>query len=94
MLEAAGATRILWSSPATTHMQGGCRMGSDPATSVVDSHGESHEVRRLFVGDSSVIPRTLSANPSYTIMALATRLAEHLDADPNGYLHDQRAVTA
>lgn len=43
-----------------------------------------HEVRRLFVGDSSVIPRTLSANPSYTIMALASRLAEHLDADPRG----------
>jgi choline dehydrogenase-like flavoprotein len=94
VLEAAGADRILWSSPATTHMQGGCRMGSDPATSVVDSHGESHEVRRLFVGDSSVIPRTLSANPSYTIMALATRLAEHLHADAEGYLQGTRAVAA
>jgi choline dehydrogenase-like flavoprotein len=94
VLEAAGADRVLWSSPATTHMQGGCRMGSDPATSVVDSHGESHEVRRLFVGDSSVIPRTLSANPSYTIMALATRLAEHLHADAEGYLQGTRAVAA
>jgi choline dehydrogenase-like flavoprotein len=94
VLEAAGADRILWSSPATTHMQGGCRMGSDPVTSVVDSHGESHEVRRLFVGDSSVIPRTLSANPSYTIMALATRLAEHLHADAEGYLQGTRAVAA
>lgn len=94
VLEAAGAERILWSSASTTHMQGGCRMGSDPATSVVDSHGECHEVRRLFVGDSSVIPRTLSANPSYTIMALASRLAEHLDADPRGYLQDRRAAAA
>ena len=43
-------------------------------------------VKRLFVGDGSLVPRTLSVNPSLTIMALATRLAEHLDADPNGYL--------
>ena len=33
---------------------------------------------RLFVGDGSLVPRTLSVNPSLTIMALATRLADHL----------------
>jgi choline dehydrogenase-like flavoprotein len=32
------------------------------------------------------VPRTLSVNPSLTIMALASRLAEHLHADPHGYL--------
>jgi choline dehydrogenase-like flavoprotein len=53
---------------------------------VVDRNGESHEVRRLYVGDGSLVPRTLSVNPSLTIMALATRLAEHLDADASGYL--------
>jgi choline dehydrogenase-like flavoprotein len=66
-------------------------MGDDPARSVVDRDGESHEVRRLFVGDASLVPRTLSVNPSLTIMALATRLAEHLDADAKGYL-DARAA--
>ena len=43
-------------------------------------------MKRLYVGDGSVVPRTLSVNPSLTIMALATRLAEHLDADADGYL--------
>jgi choline dehydrogenase-like flavoprotein len=86
VLRAAGATQILWSGLATTHMQGSCRMGVDPATSVVDSDGQSHEVKRLYVGDSSLIPRTLSVNPSLTIMALATRLADHLDAGANGQL--------
>jgi choline dehydrogenase-like flavoprotein len=86
VLEAAGATRICWTGLASTHVQGSCRMGDDPERSVVDRNGESHEVQRLFVGDASLVPRTLSVNPSLTIMALATRLAEHLDADPAGYL--------
>ncbi len=90
VLEAAGASQILWSGLATTHMQGSCRMGTDPATSVVDTHGQSHEVKRLYVGDSSLHPRTLSVNPSLTIMALATRLAEHLDAGAGGQLRAGR----
>ena len=61
-------------------------MGSDPERSVVDADAQSWDVKRLYVGDGSVVPRTLSVNPSLTIMALASRLAEHLHADPNGYL--------
>jgi choline dehydrogenase-like flavoprotein len=52
---------------------------------VVDAHGESHDVKRLFVGDGSVIPRTLSVNPSLTIMALASRLASYLAGGEHGY---------
>ncbi|HEY5427699.1 MAG TPA: GMC family oxidoreductase, partial [Solirubrobacteraceae bacterium] len=40
-LLAAGATRVLPSSQSSTHVQGGCRMGSDPERSVVDDHAES-----------------------------------------------------
>jgi choline dehydrogenase-like flavoprotein len=86
VLQAAGATQILWSGLATTHMQGSCRMGTDPATSVVDANGQSHEVKRLYVGDSSLHSRTLSVNPSLTIMALASRLAQHLDSGAGGQL--------
>ena len=86
VLEAAGATQLCWTGNVSTHVQGSCRMGDDPARSVVNRNGESHDVKRLFVGDGSLVPRTLSVNPSLTIMALATRLADHLDADPNGYL--------
>ena len=91
VLEAAGAKQICWTGLASTHVQGSCRMGDDPARSVVDRNGESHDVKRLFVGDSSLIPRTLSVNPSLTIMALATRVAERIDADPNGYLSARTA---
>ena len=86
VLRHAGAKQIAWSGIASTHVQGSCRMGDDPARSVVDRNGESHEVKRLFVGDGSLVPRTMSVNPSLTIMALGTRLADHLHADPSGYL--------
>jgi choline dehydrogenase-like flavoprotein len=85
-LRAAGASRVIWSGLTSTHVQGTCRMGSDPERSVVDADGQSWDVKRLYVGDGSVVPRTLSVNPSLTIMALASRLAEHLHADPHGYL--------
>ncbi|HEY6525063.1 MAG TPA: GMC family oxidoreductase, partial [Solirubrobacteraceae bacterium] len=84
-LLAAGAKRVLPSSQCNTHVQGGCRMGSDPERSVVDAHAESHDVRRLFVGDSSVIPTTISVNPSLTIMSLASRLAAYLAGGEHGY---------
>ena len=54
--------------------------------SVVDADGQSWDVKRLYVGDGSLVPRTLSVNPSLTIMALADRVADHLDRDPHGYL--------
>ncbi|MFZ1995724.1 MAG: GMC family oxidoreductase [Solirubrobacteraceae bacterium] len=84
-LLAAGARRVLPSSQCSTHVQGGCRMGSDPERSVVDAHAESHDVRRLFVGDGSVVPTTLSVNPSLTIMSLASRLAGYLAGGEHGY---------
>jgi len=86
VLRRAGATRVFQTGVLSTHVQGSCRMGSDPQRSVVNAHGESHDVKRLFIGDSSVVPRTLSVNPSLTIMALASRLAEYLAGDEHGYL--------
>ena len=82
----AGASSVRWTGLITTHVQGTCRMGSDPERSVVDADGQSWDVKRLYVGDGSLVPRTLSVNPSLTIMALANRLADHLHGDPHGYL--------
>jgi choline dehydrogenase-like flavoprotein len=86
VLVEAGATSVRWTGLLTTHVQGTCRMGSDPERSAVDADAQSWDVKRLYVGDGSLVPRTLSVNPSLTIMALADRLAEHLHADPHGYL--------
>jgi choline dehydrogenase-like flavoprotein len=92
VLRAAGAKQVFHTDLLSTHVQGGCRMGSDPERSVVDGHGESHDVRRLFVGDSSVIPRTPAVNPSLTIMALAARLADYLASGEHGYFRQADAL--
>src|SRR4029453_5979981 len=85
VLEAAGAKQVAWTGISSTHVQGSCRMGDDPARSVVDRNGESHEVRRLFVGDGSLVPRTLSVNPSLTTLALSTSFAAQLAPHANRY---------
>jgi choline dehydrogenase-like flavoprotein len=75
--ETAGAQDVL-TIDRYAHLVGGCRMGSDPETSVIDSDHRVWEVPNLFVCDGSVMPTQGSANPALTIMALASRLAERL----------------
>jgi choline dehydrogenase-like flavoprotein len=77
VLEAAGAVEALVSQ-GNDHTMGGCRMGADPATSVVDRDLKAHDHPNLYVCDASVFVTSAGAQPSPTIMALATRLAEHL----------------
>jgi len=57
----------------SAHQMGGCTMGPDPATSVVDPRHRHHRVDNLFVVDGSVLPTALGVNPSETIYALAHR---------------------
>jgi choline dehydrogenase-like flavoprotein len=74
--QAAGASDI-WTFERSAHTIGTCRMGTDPANSVVDPHGRSHDIPNLYLCDNSIFPSALAANPALTIMALAHRTAEH-----------------
>ena len=75
--ETAGAQDVL-TIDRYAHLVGGCRMGRDAETSVIDSDHRAWGVPNLFVCDGSVMPTQGSANPALTIMALASRLAERL----------------
>ena len=59
----------------TVHPLGGCPMGRDASTGVVDSWGEVFGHPGLIVADGSVMPGPVGANPSLTIAALADRFA-------------------
>jgi choline dehydrogenase-like flavoprotein len=62
----------------TYHMMGGLRMGTDPGQSVVDRDLKVHGLENLYVASCAVFPSGSSSNPTYTLMALTLRLAEHL----------------
>jgi choline dehydrogenase-like flavoprotein len=75
--EAAGAQDVL-TIDRYAHLVGGCRMGTNPETSVIDADHRAWDVPNLLICDGSVMPTQGAANPALTIMALASRLAERL----------------
>jgi choline dehydrogenase-like flavoprotein len=84
ILEASGAAEIVeeqgnYDAFDSTHVFGTCRMGVDPADSVVDRDCRSHRWRNLFVTDASVFPSSGGGeSPALTIEALAIRAGEHI----------------
>lgn len=64
----------------TSHQCGTARLGTDPATSVVDVDCRSHEVENLYVTDASVLPTSAAVNPALTIAALALRAGHAMQA--------------
>jgi len=71
---------------SSAHPQGGCRMGTDPKTSITDPHGRVHGYPWLRVADSSLFPKSSHVNPYLTIMALADRVADGIFADQREFL--------
>ena len=62
------------------HPMGTLRMGDDPKRAVVDSTGEHHFVKGLFVADGSLFPTSLGGPPQISIYAFALHLAPHVIA--------------
>jgi choline dehydrogenase-like flavoprotein len=77
IVRAAGAQDTL-TIRRYAHLIGGCRMGTSPEESVVDSAHRVWGVPNLLVADGSACPTQGSANPALTIMALSSRLADLL----------------
>jgi choline dehydrogenase-like flavoprotein len=68
------------------HPQGTCRMGADPTSSVVAPHGESHDVKGLYVVDASLLPTSIIVNPQVTVYALASYISHQLLQRKEEYL--------
>jgi quinoprotein glucose dehydrogenase len=57
------------------HPAGGCRMGTDPAKSVCDSFGRTHDHENLFVVGAPTLPNAGCTNGTLTFVALTLRSA-------------------
>ncbi|MDC1155749.1 GMC oxidoreductase [Candidatus Pelagibacter sp.] len=60
------------------HQLGGTRIGDNISDSVVDRNLKIHDKNNLFINGSSVFRTAGHCHPTYTIVSLASRLADHL----------------
>ena len=59
------------------HEMGGCRMGNDPKTSMLNKWNQMHAVKNVFVSDGASMTSTSTQNPSLTYMALTARAVDY-----------------
>lgn len=83
LMETAGALKYEGYFPedgqeGNVHLLGTCRMGDDPATSVIDKFHRTHDVPNLFLSDGSSLVTSGRGQPTMTIMAMAFRAADNI----------------
>ncbi len=82
--QAAGAREVYETPPyPSTHNLGTNRMSESPRDGVVNSWGQTHDIKNLFVSDGSQFTTGGAENPTLTIVTLAIRQAEYI-ADQMG----------
>jgi choline dehydrogenase-like flavoprotein len=81
---------LLWSKPGPEqdygiapggriiHELGATRMGTDPATSVLNSFCQAWDVKNLFVADGGPFVSQADKNPTWTILALSMRTGDYI----------------
>ncbi|HXB91962.1 MAG TPA: GMC family oxidoreductase [Puia sp.] len=82
MLEKAGVKDIStydnhWAPGRDIHEMGGCRMGKDPKTSLLNKWNQFHQCKNVFVTDGACMASTANQSPSILYMALTARACTH-----------------
>jgi choline dehydrogenase-like flavoprotein len=79
MYEAVGATRAFPTVPyPSTHNLGTCRMSEKARDGVVNTWGQTHDIKNLFISDGSQFTTGGAENPTLTIVSLALRQADYI----------------
>jgi choline dehydrogenase-like flavoprotein len=79
LYDAVGATRVFPTPPyPSTHNLGTNRMSEKPEDGVVNRHGQTHDIKNLFVSDGSQFTSGAAENPTLTIVSLAIRQADYI----------------
>ncbi len=77
--DAAGALEVYETPPyPSTHNLGTNRMSASARDGVLNKHGQTWDVRNLFVSDGSQLTTGGAENPTLTIVSLAIRQAEYI----------------
>ncbi len=87
MMAASGALKVRIGLNYGAHAMGSCRMGQDATSSVVNQFCQTHDVKNLFICDTSVFVTGSGVNPTLTAMAIADRAATYIiDSGKKGEL--------
>jgi choline dehydrogenase-like flavoprotein len=86
MLDKAGVKNITqndnhWAPGRDIHEMGGCRMGKDPKTSLLNGHNQLHLCKNVFVTDGACMTSTANQSPSILYMALTARACNYAVAE-------------
>ena len=73
----------------SAHVMGGCAMGPDPRSAVVNEKGQHHHVENLYICDGSQFPTSIGANPQLSIFASSARIAHNIIGDDEIYFDAQ-----
>lgn len=85
MMRAAGYPFVFTQTmgiETNSHQCGTLRFGDNPATSVLNTACQTHDIDNLYVVDSSFFPSSSATNPALTIAAQALRVADHIMNKP------------
>ena len=88
LLKEAGAYSIIAFGPVRHtgwHIMGTTKMGTNPETSVVNEHGQSHDINNLLIIDSSVFTTSGGVNPVPTIQALSLKFTSEIMNNPDRF---------
>jgi choline dehydrogenase-like flavoprotein len=66
-----------WPPGRDIHEMGGCRMGKDPKTSLLNKWNQFHQCKNVFVTDGACMTSTGYGSPSILYMAFTARAANH-----------------
>ena len=69
---------VLLNIGTTAHILGGCAIGPDPESGVIDDRNRVYGYEGMYVVDGSMIPANLGVNPSLTITAMAEHAMSHI----------------
>ena len=75
----AGINDVL-DMPNTAHILGGCGIGADASTGVIDINQQVFNYPGMYVADASAIPANLGVNPTLTISAMTERAMTKIPA--------------
>ena len=78
LMTAAGARKTRIGLNYGAHAMGSCRMGNDPKTSVTNPFGQTHDIKNLFICDTSLFVTGAGLNPTLTAMAITKRCIDSI----------------